>query len=390
MESKSNRIGWIILVAVILGLGLWNLTATRGQVGNGLFGPLFQAYERIKANFYYTERLDERELLYGAIRGMVEGLGDPYSRFLTPEEYQRFQSIDLEGEFVGIGVQIAIRDGRVVVIAPLAGSPAERAGVRAGDIILEIDGRSTEGLTLDETVGLLRGELGTPVTLKVQHADGTTEEITIISEVITVDPVDYRLEEEGIGYIRVTTFNRKAGREFDQALQDLLAAGIGGLILDLRGNPGGLLDEAIAIASNFIDGGAILKSTDRHTTRTYPTQGNNLPNLPLAVLIDRGTASAAEILAGAIQDHRMGVLIGERSFGKGLIQTPFTLSDGSAVILTTAEYTTPSGHRVQDFGLVPDIPVSGEEEQLQAARAWLEEHLGSLCPCSPPGSTTTS
>jgi carboxyl-terminal processing protease len=228
------------------------------------------------------------------------------------------------------------------------------------------------------------------VTLKVQHADGTTEEITIIREVITVDPVDYRLEEEGIGYIRVTTFNRKAGREFDQALQDLLAAGIGGLILDLRGNPGGLLDEAIAIASNFIDGGAILKSTDRHTTRTYPTQGNNLPNLPLAVLIDRGTASAAEILAGAIQDHRMGVLIGERSFGKGLIQTPFTLSDGSAVILTTAEYTTPSGHRVQDFGLVPDIPVSGEEEQLQAARAWLEEHLGSLCPCSPPGSTTTS
>ncbi len=387
MENKSNRIGLglVILVAVIVGLGLWNITATRGQVGNGLFGPLFQAYERIKANFYYTERLNERELLYGAIRGLVEGLDDPYSRFLTPEEYQRFNSIDLEGEFIGIGVQIAIRDGRVVVIAPLAGSPAERAGVRAGDIILEIDGRSTEGLTLDEAVALLRGESGTPVTLKVQHLDGAIEEVTIIREVIVVDPVDYRLEEEGIGYIRLTTFNRKAEREFDQALGDLLAAGIGGLILDLRGNPGGLLDEAIAVASRFIDEGAILKSTDRYTTRAYPTQGNNLPNLPVAVLIDRGTASAAEILAGAIQDHRMGVLVGEPTFGKGLIQTPFTLSDGSAVIITTAEYTTPNGHRVQDLGLVPDIPVSGEEAQLQAARAWIEEHLGSLCPC-PTGS----
>ncbi|MGQ9478121.1 MAG: S41 family peptidase [Candidatus Bipolaricaulia bacterium] len=373
--------GLVILIAVLIGLGLWNITATRGQVGNGLFGPLFQAYERIKANFYYTERLHERELLYGAIRGLVEGLDDPYSRFLTPEEYQRFNSIDLEGEFIGIGVQIAIRDGRVVVIAPLAGSPAERAGVRAGDIILEIDGRSTEGLTLDEAVALLRGESGTPVTLKVQHLDGAIEEVTIIREVIVIDPVDYRLEEEGIGYIRLVTFNRKTEREFDQALGDLLAAGIGGLILDLRSNPGGLLDEAIAVASRFIDEGAILKSTDRYTTRTYLTQGNNLPNLPVAVLIDRGTASAAEILAGAIQDHQMGILVGEPTFGKGLIQTPFTLSDGSAVIITTAEYTTPNGHRVQDLGLVPDIPVSGEEAQLQAARAWIEEHLGSLCPC---------
>ncbi|HIC96199.1 TPA: S41 family peptidase [Candidatus Bipolaricaulota bacterium] len=386
MEKSSRRVGLaiLILVGVLIGLGLWNLTAGWGQ-GGGPFSPLIQAYERIRAHFYYQERLDDRELLYGAVRGLVEALHDPYSRFLTPEEYQRFTSIDLEGEFVGIGVQIAIRDGRLVVIAPLSGSPAERAGVRVGDIILEIDGRSTEGITLDEAVALLRGEEGTEVTLKLQHLDGTIEEITIVRELIELDPVDHRLEGERIGYIRITTFNRKTAPEFNTALQELLTSGVEGLILDLRSNPGGLLDGALLVASNFIDEGLIFRSTDRYGARDYPTRGNSIPNLPLAVLIDRGTASAAEILAGAIQDHRMGVLVGERTFGKGVIQTPYVLSDGSAVIITTAEYTTPNGHRVQDLGLVPDIPVTneegGEDRQLQAARRWVEEHLGSLCPC---------
>lgn len=386
MKKRSQQVGLVILITVMVGLALWNITTTRGQSGSALFGPLFQAYDRIRENFYRPARIDEQELLYGAIRGMVEGLGDPYSRFLTPEEYQRFNAIDLNGEFVGIGVQIAIRDGKVVVIAPLKGSPAEREGVRAGDIILEIDGRSTEGFALEEAVALLRGEPGTAVILKVQHLDGTIEEITVIRELITLDPVDYRLESAEIGYIRITTFNRKTSEEFHQALHDLLMVHkIGGLILDLRSNPGGLLDEALAVASEFVDEGPILNTTDRYGSRAYSTQGNTLPNLPVAVLIDRGTASAAEILAGAIQDHRMGVLVGERSFGKGLIQTPFTLSDSSAVIITTGEYTTPNGHQVQDLGLVPDIPVSngGEEDsQLLAGLAWVEERLGTLCPCS--------
>jgi carboxyl-terminal processing protease len=387
MENRSRGVGLALLIVVIVGLGLWNITATRGQ-SSGALAPLLQAYDRIKANFYPPERVDDQELLYGGIRGMVEELNDPYSRFLTPEEYQRFSNIDLNGEFVGVGIQIAIRDGKLVVIAPLAGSPAERAGIRAGDIILEIDGRSTEGITLDQAVELLRGERGEPVVLKVEHEDGTIEEITIIRDLIEVDPVEYRLEGEGIGYLRITTFNRKTAEEADRALRELInGEGVGGLILDLRSNPGGLLDEAIAVASEFVDRGPILKTTDRFGTRSYMTQGNELPNLPLAVLIDRGTASASEILAGAIQDHQMGILVGERSFGKGVIQTPFTLSDGSAVIITTAEYTTPNGHRVQDLGLVPDIFVTndGEEDrQLQVAREWIAEHLGSLCPCSPP------
>jgi carboxyl-terminal processing protease len=388
MESRSRRVGLALLIAVIVGLGLWNITATRGQSGSGALAPLIQAYDRIRANFYPPERVNDQELLYGGIRGIVGELDDPYSRFLTPEEYQRFSNIDLNGEFVGIGVQIAIRDGRLVVIAPLASAPAERAGIRTGDVILEIDGRPTEGITLDEAVELLRGERGEPVLLKVEHEDGTIEEITIVRDRIEVNPVDYRLEGEGIGYIRITTFNRKAAAEADRALRELIdSEGVEGLILDLRSNPGGLLDEAIAVASQFIDRGPILKTTDRFGNRAYTTQGNDLPDLPLAVLIDRGTASAAEILAGAIQDHQMGVLVGERSFGKGVIQTPFTLSDGSAVIITTAEYTTPNGHRVQDLGLVPDILAANEGEedhQLEVARGWVAEHLGSLCPCPPP------
>lgn len=386
MDSGFRRISLALLIAVIIGLGLWNITATWGQAGSRLFAPLFEAYDRIKDSFYPREGIDEQDLLYGAIRGMVEKLGDPYSRFLTPKEYQRFTSIDLNGEFVGVGIQITVREGKLVVITPLTGSPAERAGIEAGDIVLEIDGRSTAGITLDEAVELLRGERGTRVNLKVQHADGTIEEITIVRDLIELDPVEYRLEGEGVGYLRITTFNRKAAEEFDRALGELLEGeGVKGLILDLRNNPGGLLDEAAAVAGKFIDQGPIFNVTDGSGTDPYWTRGNDLPNLPVAVLINQGTASAAEILAGALQDHQMGVLVGERSFGKGVIQTAYPLSDGSGVIITTAEYTTPGGHRVQDLGLVPDIPVTdeGEEDrQLQAARQWVEEHLGSLCPCS--------
>jgi carboxyl-terminal processing protease len=388
MANRSHRIGLAFLVAVIIGLGLWNITATWGQGSSRLFGPLFQAYDRIKASFYPHGKVDEQELLYGAIQGMVEKLDDPYSRFLTPKQYQRFTSIDLNGEFVGVGVQITVREGQLLVITPLRGSPAELAGIRAGDIILEIDERSTEGITLDEAVELLRGERGTSVNLKVQHVDGTVEEIMIVRQLIELDPVEYHLEGERIGYLRITTFNRKAAEEANQALDELTdRERIEGLVLDLRNNPGGLLEEAASVAGKFVDRGPIFNVTDGSGTEPYLTRGNDLPNLPIAVLINQGTASAAEILAGAIQDHQMGILVGERSFGKGVIQTAYPLSDGSGVIITTAEYTTPNGHRVQDLGLVPDITVmnEGEEDrQLQAARQWVKEHLGSLCPCPVP------
>lgn len=383
MDTKAKRVALILVILAILGLGLWNLTATRGQPGSGLFSPLFQAYDRIKTHFYPPERIDDQELLYGAIEGIIEGLGDPYSRFLTPEEYERFNS-DLEGEFVGVGIRIGIRDGQLIVIAPLEGTPAEKAGVRAGDKILEIDGVSTEGITLDEAVERLRGERGTPVTLKVEHQDGSIEEITIIRDLIQIAPVEYKLETEEIGYLQIKTFSRGTARETKEALSELVSYKVGGVILDLRNNSGGLLDEAIGVASYFVDQGAILTSQDRFNSHSYPSNGNEFNNLPVAVLINEGTASASEIVAGAIHDHQMGILVGRKSFGKGVIQSSFPLSDGSAVVLTTAEYFTPGGHKMDGVGLVPDIYLAEEEDDLPTAVDWLEEHLGTLCPCLPP------
>ncbi len=379
MRRRGTKRVWIILLLVLaVGLGLWNLTAT---LGSGSLTPLLQAYDRIRAYFYPPERIDEQELIYGGIRGMLQELDDPYSRFLTPEEYQRFQD-DLSGEFVGIGVQIEVRDGKLIVIAPLEGSPAERAGVRAGDVILEIDGQSTEGITLERAVELLRGEEGTPVRLKLLHEDGTIEEVTVIRQRIEIRPVRYELLTEKIGYLKIITFNRKTAAEARAALRDLIENyGIEGLVLDLRNNPGGLLDQALEVASQFVDEGVLLTTRDRAGSHPYYSHGNDWPNLPLAVLVNHGTASAAEILAAAIQDNGMGVLVGRQTFGKGVIQTSFVLSDGSAIVITTAEYLTPSGRRVQTLGLRPDIPVEGEEEQLAAAQAWVEEHLGQLCPC---------
>lgn len=381
-RSRSRWVWITLLLVLAVGLGLWNLTAT---LGSGSLTPFLQAYDRIRAYFYPPEQVNEQELIYGGIRGMLQGLGDPYSRFLTPEEYQRFQD-DLSGEFVGIGVQIEVRDGKLIVIAPLEGSPAERAGVRAGDIILEIDGQSTEGITLEEAVELLRGEEGTPVRLKLQHEDGTIEEVTVIRQRIEIRPVRYELLTDKIGYLKIITFNRKTSAEVRAALQDLIENyKVQGLVLDLRNNPGGLLDQALEVASQFVDQGLLLTTRDRSGSHPYYSQGNGWPNLPVAVLVNRGTASASEILAAAIQDNGMGVLVGQQTFGKGVIQTSFVLSDGSAIVITTAEYLTPSGRRVQTLGLRPDIPVEGEEEQLAAAQAWVEDHLGQLCPCNDRG-----
>lgn len=378
----------IVLILAVLGLGIWGLTAGRGQNFN-VAEFLLRAYNLIKQHFYRPQDFQDRELLYGAIRGMLKELNDPYSRFLTPEQYKRFNA-ELEGEFVGIGVMIEVRDGQLIVVSPIKDGPAYKAGVRAGDLILELDGQATEGITLEEAVEKLRGEKGTPVTLKVQHEDGTIEVLTIIRDVIRIKSVEYEMTVPKIGYIRLNSFNMPTAREFSEALADIKTNGAEGLILDLRDNPGGLLSAAIEVASFFIDSGLILKSVSRQGSEEHPSGGNYLPNWPVAILINRGTASASEILAGAIQDHRMGILIGRRTFGKGVIQSSFTLEDGSAIVLTTAEYFTPKGHQVQGAGLTPDVLVEDPGLDMQAALSWIEEHLGQLCPCLPPSKSKPS
>lgn len=378
---NDGRLWRGILIGLLLAtaaLSIWNIS--RAQPDDNLFAPISEAYKLIKQHFYKPSEAEEKELIYGAIRGMLQSLNDPYSRFLTPEQYKRFNE-SLEGEFVGIGVKISIEDGKLTVIAPLRDSPASKAGIRAGDVILEIDGQSTEGITLEEAVRKIRGERGTPVKLKVQHEDGTIKEFTIIRDVIKLETVEHSMLNKQIGYISISGFNRHTAQELKLALEELNEAGMLGLILDLRDNAGGLLNVAVDVASFFIDSGLIVKSQSRYGAKEYATKGNKRPNLPMAVLINKGTASAAEIVAGAIADHQMGVLVGRRSFGKGLIQTSYTLQDNSAVILTTAEYFTPKGRGVQKDGVSPHIAVANKEDDLIIAQKWVEAHLGKLCPC---------
>jgi carboxyl-terminal processing protease len=387
MLRRSVVIGLVILLSVA---GLWGLFAAPGQQPSTstLFSPLLEAYQRIKSNFYRPENAPDARLLKGAIQGMVETLGDPYSRYLPVEDYRQFNEgfeKEVVEEFGGLGMQIEVRDGRLLVVAPLHDTPASRAGIEAGDWILEIDGQSTEGITQEQAVKKLRGPKGTSVTLKVRREDGTEKIFEIVRDIITVKIVSHSVLANGqVGYIQVYTFNTLTRVDVEKALQDLLARGVKGLILDLRNNPGGLLNQAVDLASLFIDEGPVLKVQSRNGSEVYNSKGNRYPNLPLAVLVNRGTASAAEIVAGAIRDHQMGVLFGKRTFGKGVIQTSFTLSDGSALLLTTAEYFTPKGHRVHETGLIPDVITERESETLQRAVHWVLSQAGKTCPCLPP------
>ena len=367
----------MLLLVVVFGVSGSKQTAT------DLFSPLEQLYQYIDRYFYWPERIEDRTLLYGAMKGLVKQLDDPYSEFLDPGDHERWEE-SLEGEFSGVGIEITIKDTVLTVIAPLMGTPAEQAGVQIGDQILAIDGDSTDGITLTEASLKIRGEVGTAVVLLLRHRDGSEEEVSIVRDTISVEAVTTELlAEERILYIRISRFDSDVTHELDQILLGGDLETSDGVILDLRNNPGGLLNAAIDVSRRFVDDGAIVITKGRVAgEQTYPALGNRIPNLPLVVLINGGTASAAEIAAGAIRDHEMGILIGERTFGKGVIQRMIEFSDGSALKLTTGEYVTPLGHVVQGVGLVPDIALAEAEDPIEAAIAWIDAHIGERMPIS--------
>ena len=365
-----------IFAAIVL-LGIVGFGASQTSI----FQPLSQVVDVIRHYYLWADRVTDAQLLQGAIRGMVESLGDPYSTYFTPEEFENWQK-SLAGEYTGVGMEITIKNGWITVVTPLPGTPAEAAGIRPGDVILEVDGESTEGWTLEQASMRIRGPEGTPVTLKVRHPDGKVETLTIIRARIKVEAVRSRyLEEEKVAYVRVLRLDEEAPSLLRQALSSFPLAELRGIVLDLRNNPGGLLSSAVEVASLFIDRGAIVRTRGpSFGERLYNSRGNNLPNLPLAVLVNEGTASGAEIVAGAIQDHGVGVLIGRKTFGKGLIQEiVLQLPDGGVIKLTTGEYLTPKGRQVHDVGLTPDIvvPEKGDEEDLdlKAALEWISTQV---------------
>ncbi len=367
-----------ILAALVL-LGFIGFGA--GQT-TAIFQPLSQVYEAIRQYYLWADKVSDAQLVQGAIRGMVESLGDPYSTYFTPEEYAEWQR-SLAGEYSGVGIEITIRNGWITVVTPLPGTPAEAAGIRPGDVILEVNGESTEGWTLEQASMRIRGPEGTPVTLKVRHPDGKVETLTIIRAKIKVEAVRSQyLAEKKVGYVRILRFDEETPALVGRALFSFPLDELRGVVLDLRNNPGGLLSATVEVASFFIDRGPIVRTRGpSFGERVYNSRGNSFPNLPLAVLVNEGTASGAEIVAGAIQDYGVGVLVGRKTFGKGLIQEiVLQTPDGGVLKLTTGEYLTPKGRRVQDVGLSPDIPVpeakdTEEDLDLKAALEWLASQV---------------
>ena len=326
------------------------------------FGKLIAVYQLIKAN--YVEQVDDTKLLKGAIDGMLTSL-DPHSSYLDGASLQRLETM-IDGRYSGLGLSVVMDDGAVKVVSPMRGSPAEKAGLKPGDFITHLDGKLHYGGEIDEAVAKMRGEAGTSIRLTI-FRPGRDEpfDVTVTRGVIDLKPVTSKVEN-GIGIISVNEFSRNVGNEVNAAIQSMRAqpgARITGLVLDLRSNPGGSLDEAVALSDLFLTSGTIVSQRGRVASENeyYRAEsmirGDGARGLPVIVLIDAGSASASEIVAGALQDNKRAVVMGERSFGKGSVQQMINLDRTSAIKITTARYYTPSGKSVQEGGIEPDIRV---------------------------------
>jgi len=307
----------------------------------------------------YVEDVKSKDLIYGAIQGMLKTL-DPYSTLLKPDEYKELQ-IETKGSFTGIGIEITIKDGILTVVAPIEDTPAWRAGLKAGDKIIKINDKSTKGMSLFEAVKLLRGPKGTKVNLTILRNDRDIINVTIVRDVIPIRSVKAKMVEPGYGYIRITSFQQNTPEELVKALKKLEGNGtLKGLIIDLRNNPGGLLSSAIKVADEFLNKGVIVSIKGKNNKRKIvftakPNPKGREHHYPIAILINHGSASASEIVTGALKDNHRAIVLGKKSFGKGRVQTVIPLEDGYAVKLTTAYYYTPSGVCIDKIGIKPDI-----------------------------------
>ncbi|MCD6582789.1 MAG: S41 family peptidase [Desulfuromusa sp.] len=337
----------------------------------------------------YVEDVDMDELIYGAIRGMLNTL-DPHSSFLTPEMYEEMQA-DTHGEFGGLGIEITIKDDALIIVSPIEDTPAYAAGIQAGDRIIKINGKPTRDIEIMEAVRMMRGPKGEAITISIRRS-GVTDllDFTIIRDIIQIQSVKSHLLQGYYGYVRVSQFQDRTGSDLKEHLTVLRrdnADQLKGMILDLRNNPGGLLDQAVAVADLFLSDGLIVYTEGRESEAqlTFSAQSvDTEPEYPLIVLINGGSASAAEIVAGALQDHGRAIILGEQSFGKGSVQTIIPLDDNSGLRLTTARYFTPSGQSIQARGISPDIVVprlvmqQKKKNGLTIREEDLENHFQSL------------
>lgn len=342
-----------------------------------------EAIHLIKEN--YVEEVSTQKLIEGAIKGVVEALNDPYTHYLSRKDFDQFKETTT-GKFEGVGMVVgANKDGQIAVVSPLEGTPADRAGIKAGDVILEIDGKETKGMSVEDAVDRIRGKKGTKVQLTLARKDAKEPiRVSLIREEINVPNVSSKVIDGKYGYIRIHNFNEQTDKDLRTHLERAKNEGAKGIVLDLRNNPGGLLDEAVMVASKFLDSGIVVKVKGRDgQVRTNPVRpdSDTDPKVPLVILVNHGSASASEIVAGAIQDYKRGVIVGEKTFGKASVQTIMNLTDGTGLLLTTDTYLTPNGRLIHKKGIDPDVAVKydekammdGKDAQLNKAKEVLQE-----------------
>lgn len=325
------------------------------------FSLFWKVWDLVKEKHISKNTLDANKMLYGAINGMLRATDDPYSTFFNPQETRSF-SQDIEGTFEGIGAELGMKDDILTVVAPLDGSPAHKAGLRAGDKILKIDGKISTDYSIDQAVEMIRGKKGTEVGLTILHqGEQETKDVSITRDKIEVKSVKLEFKENDIAYLKVTKFSDNTAKEFNAAVDQIIEKNAKGIILDLRNNPGGLLDKSVDVASKMIPKGKVVVTEEdsignRQSLKT--TGGDRLSSTPTVVLINEGSASASEILAGALKDDQGTTLIGKKSFGKGSVQELMDLSGGSSVKITVAKWMTPNGDYIMEKGIIPDVEVN--------------------------------
>jgi carboxyl-terminal processing protease len=370
MMRKSEYALWALLVLAVLAAGSTVVSLARSQSASAANSEIYrqldlfgEVLERVRSD--YVEKPEDSKLIEAAINGMLTAL-DPHSAYLNPKHFRDMQ-VQTRGEFGGLGIEVTMENGVVKVVSPIEDTPAARAGLMSGDLITHLDKEQILGLTLQEAVEKMRGPVNSPITLTIVRKNVEEPfEVKVVRDIIHINPVKFNAEGEDVGYIRVTTFNEQTTANLQKAIEDLkkqLGPKLKGYIVDLRNNPGGLLDQAISVSDAFLDQGAIVLTRGRNleeTQRSNARPGDITDGAKIVVLINGGSASASEIVAGALQDHHRATIVGTRSFGKGSVQTIIPLGSNGALRLTTARYYTPSGRSIQAKGIDPEIVVEEE------------------------------